>query len=333
MSYYSWLKNGSARLIFVSALLLGLLMSALPHGHGRLLSNPQVPQGGSASFPSTGATAPANGQNWDIVNSSSTIVATASVPNGWTVAYSTTFTVGAPSTATIATNYTVHYNGVQQGGTGAPAAAFAFRIPESGAEDASEASLPPLNKSASFDVVGPVPAAPSPLTATAGHYGNPPPASYMGTGFKDNILLNWTAVTGATGYNLYRATVSGGPYTKILSGLPPPCMTIDAPSPYGTYYYVATAVNANGEGPRSNEASATTIAPQVPPTNLAATAANRQVSLTWTAATGATSYTVYRYVAQPATTGTYAPYSGSIASGVTGTSFNDAGVVAGVLYG
>jgi fibronectin type 3 domain-containing protein len=60
------------------------------------------------------------------------------------------------------------------------------------------------------------------------------------------------------GYNLYRSTVSGSGYVKINSTLITKMSAIDATVQNGkTYFYVATAVDANGnESPFSNEASA-----------------------------------------------------------------------------
>jgi fibronectin type 3 domain-containing protein len=61
------------------------------------------------------------------------------------------------------------------------------------------------------------------------------------------------------GYNLYRGTVSGGPYAKlngsILSGT---TYTDSAIQSGATYYYVSTSVNSDSEeSAYSNEASAT----------------------------------------------------------------------------
>jgi len=71
------------------------------------------------------------------------------------------------------------------------------------------------------------------------------------------------------------------------------------------YYYQVSAVNSPGEGAKSNEASATPNAPPPPPSppsapqNLAATAGNAQVGLTWQAPASnggspITNYRIYR---------------------------------------
>lgn len=82
-----------------------------------------------------------------------------------------------------------------------------------------------------------------------------------------NINLSWIASTssGVTGYNLYRGTVTGGPYTKVNTALITVVPT--ATTPYkdlsavkGTsYFYRATAVAGTKESMFSNEAHA--IAP------------------------------------------------------------------------
>jgi hypothetical protein len=67
-------------------------------------------------------------------------------------------------------------------------------------------------------------------------------------------------------YSMYRSTVMGGPYFILASGLAGP--THDDPSaiPGTPYYYVVRAVNGGGEGPNSNEATATALPnPEEPP--------------------------------------------------------------------
>jgi hypothetical protein len=75
-----------------------------------------------------------------------------------------------------------------------------------------------------------------------------------------SVVLSWTGSTspGVAGYNVYRGSVSGGPYsTKVgaaVSGTSYTDTTVQAGS---TYYYVATAVDAsNDESSYSNETAA-----------------------------------------------------------------------------
>ena len=74
------------------------------------------------------------------------------------------------------------------------------------------------------------------------------------------VMLSWTASgsPGVAGYNVYRSTVSGGPYTKINSTLDTTTAYNDTAVQDGvTYYYVTTAVNGQGqESSYSNESSA-----------------------------------------------------------------------------
>jgi uncharacterized membrane protein len=75
------------------------------------------------------------------------------------------------------------------------------------------------------------------------------------------VALSWTASTspGVIGYNAYRSTTSGGPYTKLDSSLIPTTNYTDQMVQSGyTYYYVTTAVNSQGqESVYSNQAAAT----------------------------------------------------------------------------
>jgi fibronectin type 3 domain-containing protein len=154
----------------------------------------------------------------------------------------------------------------------------------------------------------------------------PTPAGLAATAGNAQVSLSWTASTGATSYNVKRSTASGGPYATIAS----PAITsfADTTVTNGTkYFYVVSAVDSGGESANSAEVNGTPVAPvQSPPTptGLAATARNAQVSLTWNASTGATSYNVKR------STASGGPYA-TIASPTT-TSFTDTTVANGTTY-
>jgi Abnormal spindle-like microcephaly-assoc'd, ASPM-SPD-2-Hydin/CARDB len=73
-----------------------------------------------------------------------------------------------------------------------------------------------------------------------------------------SVTLNWNTSTGASGYNIYRGTVSGGPYSMLNPTLDTQTSYTDATVQSGvTYFYVATSVDSSGaESAYSNEASA-----------------------------------------------------------------------------
>ena len=95
-----------------------------------------------------------------------------------------------------------------------------------------------------------------------------------------NVTVAWTYTQGtdlATGFNVYRATVAGGPYAKLTAS--PLALNVlsfqDFTGSGGTkYFYIATAVDISGiESVNSNEVSAVFIASSPnAPTNVTATA-------------------------------------------------------------
>ncbi|HEU5080024.1 MAG TPA: RICIN domain-containing protein [Opitutaceae bacterium] len=94
----------------------------------------------------------------------------------------------------------------------------------------------------------PTPPAPTGLTATAG---------------VGRVTLKWTrSGDTAQGYDLRRATTSGGPYTSIASWTNSTrCEQTDTSVTNGTtYYYVVAAKNQSGTSVASGQASATPIA-------------------------------------------------------------------------
>jgi hypothetical protein len=92
----------------------------------------------------------------------------------------------------------------------------------------------------------------SPLTVALSGTGTLP-ASYA-------VSLNWTPSASAySGFNVYRGTASGGPYTRVDSSVIATTSYTDSGVTQGqTYYYVATEVDSTGlESTYSSEVSAT----------------------------------------------------------------------------
>jgi len=130
-------------------------------------------------------------------------------------------------------------------------------------------------------------AAPTGLTAVPGN---------------NQVMLNWNASAAATGYSVWRSTVSGTNYTQLttLSGT----SYLDSSAQNNTsYYYVVTATNSGGTSPNSTQASAM-------PTYLPSPWVMADIGTTGTA--GSASYT----------TGTFTEAGAGAGIGSTSDAFN-----------
>ncbi len=89
----------------------------------------------------------------------------------------------------------------------------------------------------------------------------PPTAPAVPTGLtvspgSSKVYLKWDATSGATGYNVKRATISGGTYTTVAS--PTTNNYTDASvANCSTYFYVVSATNSVGASTNSSEQTAT----------------------------------------------------------------------------
>ncbi|MBU1735426.1 MAG: fibronectin type III domain-containing protein, partial [Verrucomicrobia bacterium] len=113
------------------------------------------------------------------------------------------------------------------------------------------------------------------------------------SGGNTQLSLYWPAVTGATGYKVYRRTDwSAWPSTPI--GSPTATLFTDIGLTNGTkYYYSVAAVNSDGTGAWSAETNGTPTAVALPaPTNVAVTPGNSQATVTWDPVVGAGQYSV-----------------------------------------
>ena len=124
------------------------------------------------------------------------------------------------------------------------------------------------------------------------------PAGVTVSGGDTQATVSWTAVTGATSYNIYYGTSAGvttATGTKVANAANP--QVVSSLTNGTPYYFVVTAVNAGGESAVSSEKTATpAAAPQAPgsPTGRVVTSTVAgQITVAWNQVAGATSYNVY----------------------------------------
>jgi hypothetical protein len=102
----------------------------------------------------------------------------------------------------------------------------------------------------------------SAVLSLASNAANTPTQALSGVGMApapQSVSLSWAdGNSGVAGYNVFRSSVSGGPYAQINSGSEPtPAFTDSSVVAGQTYYYVTTAINGSGEqSAYSNEATA-----------------------------------------------------------------------------
>ncbi|MFC1934359.1 fibronectin type III domain-containing protein [Chloroflexota bacterium] len=144
------------------------------------------------------------------------------------------------------------------------------------------------------------------------------PAGLVANGGDEEISLDWNDNSEGDlwGYNVYRSTTGGGPYSQI-NGSPVPDSDYTDTGLYGggTYYYVVTAIDyGNNESGDSNQAGATaTNAPPSAPDSFNATAGDELISLNWNDndETDLDGYNVYRSLTSG---GTYNKINGTLLS-------------------
>jgi fibronectin type 3 domain-containing protein len=150
------------------------------------------------------------------------------------------------------------------------------------------------------------PAAPTGLSASDGAYAN-------------KIAVCWGAVSGATRYELYRASTCGGSYSK-LADVVGTCYEDTSASSCTNYCYRVRACNTCGCGDYSVEDPGSTAGGPSAPTGLSASDGTytNKVTVCWGAVPGAARYELYR-----ASTcgGNYAKLAD-----VTGTCYDDTSV-------
>ena len=153
----------------------------------------------------------------------------------------------------------------------------------------------------------------------------PAPQNVALTTTVGQITVSWDASPGATGYSVFIGSAAGAEGAT-------PAMTVaglqaifTGLSDDSNYYFYVQANTDIGPSARSSEVSATPKSP-VGPTNLAATGGSSEITLTWSASSGATTYDVY----QGTTAGGEAP--APVQTGISGLSTVISGLNAGTKY-
>ncbi|MBZ3936285.1 fibronectin type III domain-containing protein [Methanimicrococcus blatticola] len=117
-----------------------------------------------------------------------------------------------------------------------------------------------------------------------------------------SIQLDWTSVTNADQYKVYRSLSRNGPYTEIKTVEYATTFTDMSLDHTTTYYYYVAAWDGYVEGNPSNIAFATTKTPVIGVPDVEAEALNTSsIKVTWNEITGAFDYNIYRSLTEDGT--------------------------------
>ncbi|WP_240035164.1 Ig-like domain-containing protein [Neobacillus notoginsengisoli] len=142
----------------------------------------------------------------------------------------------------------------------------------------------------------------------------------------NSIKTSWAAVSGSSGYEVYRSTASTGTYS-LVGSTTSTSFTNSALTPGATYYYKVRAYRMVGTAKVYSGYSAVVSAkpiPSVPASAKAASASYNSIKTSWAAVSGASGYQVYRATTS---SGTY-----TLVGTTTATSFTNSGLTTGKAY-
>jgi fibronectin type 3 domain-containing protein len=158
----------------------------------------------------------------------------------------------------------------------------------------------------------PIPSAPTSVKADSSSY--------------NSIRTSWTAVSGANGYNIYRATSSTGTYSYVATTTSTNFNNTGLTTNQ-SYYYKIKAYSSVGTTKVYSNFSTVVNAKPIPsvPANFKVTRlSSTSIKLTWSAVSGASGYEVYR---STSSTGTY-----SLIKSTTSLYFTNSSLITGRTY-
>ena len=130
----------------------------------------------------------------------------------------------------------------------------------------------------------------------------PAPVGVTGTPGNQQSVLAWSAVPGATGYNVKRATTSGGPQTVLVTNQAGTSYTNTSLVNGTAYYYAIAAVNSGGESIDSAEVRVVPTTPTITIDNTAGSGVT--ITGAWTASAATPGYYGTNYLHDSNTGGT-----------------------------
>ena len=146
---------------------------------------------------------------------------------------------------------------------------------------------------------------------------NPPatPTGFSASGVSSSqIVMSWTAVSGATSYTVNRYPGGGLVYSGSGTSASDTGLLCNT-----SFTYTVYASNSGGNSATASASASTVVCAPAAPTGLSASGVSgSQVNLSWTASVGATGYYVYRNSVYVGSTGT--------------TSYSDTGLTCGTSY-
>ena len=119
------------------------------------------------------------------------------------------------------------------------------------------------------------------------------PSNLTATGSAGQVILDWTALSGASSYTIFWDNSTGvSSSSAAITSVSTDNYTHSSLDNGTVYYYKVAGVDSSGTlGTLASEVSATTPLPA--PDNLTASGANNTITLSWDSVSGATSYTLY----------------------------------------